>query len=463
MEILIRVLLLATFVFGLELRAQSLAEWKARMVKIQQGDAEGSGFFIGESIVTSEHVVLKENRDSIFLKYPEGSAGKESKGYIQHHSYDDGLAILNNYSRIAVDWVDRGFDMKAEEIKDKEFFALGFPAGTQELRVIGPGQLNEGASRRALIPGVKEMLELRNLPVEFGMSGGALLVRVGEDDYRLAGMISHQFLKRQGGAMTKIQPLESKSEGMAQSDLTFAIPASFVRTWYGDNMNRFGVRIVRKMGADKKIELIYGPLRFRMAKVKPGELEVNGVGGADGSGVGGIQGFSTRESVVVEVSANQDWNNVYDSNAELKKWNEALIRHRKLYVLRMVSASGEVKPLGSLDQFVTLWKRDGLRPVFASGNLEDICHALSATRVKTANLRAGIRRVRDAELNPSVRSWLEKLVEDSYMIDNRYLEPKILGKYLEPSEDGFWSTMLMADFDAVADLQAMLADLAGSK
>lgn len=460
-------LLLGLWISGTQ--AMTLEQWKQLVVKIKTTEGEGSGVAIkalyGPYVLTSEHVVWPSDHRYFTVTDRVGST-RYSHQVVS--SYFHGLAMMYSAGPADTEWLKTDFTMLYDHHKGREFYALGFPAGSKDLRVVGPGQLTEVASRRALIPGVEEVHELTNLPVDFGMSGGILLMREGEDKYVFAGIISHQFLNREGGRPTEIRQLGDGSQSMAPTDLTFAIPTYKVRSWFIDKGASRGIQFERAVSAvDNLPQITFGPLVFRQVRMKPHQIEtaVGGrmtIGGADGSGVGGKAQVTSNEATMIEISPNPRWKTFVDTPAlpeEMRKLNETLVRRRKLYVLRLVDKDGEIKPVSSVDQFITYWQRDGMRPVLFAGTLEEGDKNLALRKAKTATLRTAIWQMRKQALTAPLHEWLERLIDDTYLVDNQLLDPKILRKYMIEPVNTQWSSLLLTDFDAVIEMESALVDL----
>ncbi|MGZ5544732.1 MAG: trypsin-like peptidase domain-containing protein, partial [Limisphaerales bacterium] len=218
----------------------SLDMWKSATVKVistpclvQKPRFEGSGLVVRLQnrlfVLTSEHVIIDDS-SSRLCHAVKNSENAETPAKLLRSDFMMGMALLelsadSTYGAVAIDV------NSLEDLPNAagSLTALGFPAGDSQLQVHQQGRLISSDSQRALIPMVSKMLEVDGLLVEFGFSGGVL---TDETHNTFAGMITHQYLRRESGRPTKPGGLNGDSgEAIRPGDLALVIPAATVMDW----------------------------------------------------------------------------------------------------------------------------------------------------------------------------------------------------------------------------------------
>lgn len=440
--------------------AATLAEWKRQVVKISQTfptnnklRPQGSGFIFHVSgssgFVTSEHVFLPiaNASTSVF-----GEGGFLQDAQVARMSYAKGLALLSSLQLPSDQLLNEKIGLPTAH---SEIFALGYPSGSKTLQIIGPGRITQVSSQRAIIPGIRTVIEVADLPVEFGMSGGPLLMKTGENDYRLIGMISHQFLRREPGKKTKTD-IGSSENAMAPTDLALAIPIAEIQDWLTQpepklNWTRtWNTKLFRD-------EVSFGPLIFRT--IIPTHSKAPGIGGADGSGVGGSE---TERAFGIAIELNENWSGDTTDlgNELLNEWYQRLLR-KEVLEINQVAMPNQLISVDSIDQFLTLWLRDQARPLVVSGRSDDLDPQLPSLKQKIKRVRSALAAVRASALQkqPEIMEWLNVIEGQASLVNNLYLKPQSLAEFLGDSHRGIWQKIVLEDFDLAVELESALQDL----
>jgi hypothetical protein len=148
-----------------------------------------------------------------------------------------------------------------------EIVALGYPKGSHGIQILEKGHVRAINGNRALIPASHDMLEVSNLPVEYGMSGGMLLSK-DEDGYTYAGTLTHQFLKRSAGKQTKALSV-TQNTMLSNQDLAIGIKAQDILKWQKSNDNSIvkWQRELNNSNDELGSSMSFGPLMFNQQKI----------------------------------------------------------------------------------------------------------------------------------------------------------------------------------------------------
>ena len=479
--VLVFLIVMASFQSSI-VQAVDLSKWEKSIVKLTSSPCqlgrplfEGSGIlFVYQNrffVVTSEHVLIHDTTPQNCLNASNRFL-KPVPGKIIRTDYFAGLALLEfkaseDLKSLALNWGD----LKSSEGSDAQLIAMGVPAGAEQLQILNQGQLVTSQGRRALIPGVKIFIEANMLPVEFGMSGGLLLQG---DPARFAGIISHQFLKRDPGHSTSVGTVGEDS-GIRSGDLAIAIPALEVRSWLIETLalkpDQAFLDWVRKPDSQLNHieEICYAVLCFQILETKASDLA--GVGGrGDGAGVGGDEAETgspntIEEGVeklqVIEVSLNPTADE--GSRAEvfsdqlLEDFRISLLRGQRVLIgfLKLQEAQRLVK-FSSLDQFFTLWWRDHLTPVATKSRDKNLERNAALLTQSCRYVQTLAQEHRDRATEANQKSWFAMIRDQALMAENSLITPAELEASLQKTNDVFWIRFYENDFDQATELEAAI-------
>lgn len=464
----------------------SLERWQQAVVKVRSSacstpkiSREGSGLLLQKSgrilVLTSEHVVFHESSAKICHQIQD-LKGRVYATTLLSADYVSGLAALevrsaDQLKEFSVPYSHTVFqsDLKHDST---EALAMGFPFGARQPQILRQGQVVNTRSSRSLIPGQQYLVETKSLPLEYGMSGGVLLQKdpTTKDGFRFAGVLSHQYLKRQAGRETRLAELNS---AMAPTDLGFAIRGADVARWFETKTPRQELPALEwRRDPTAQLEgfeiLNYGPLQFQLKNPKTGRLQRSG--GADGSGIGGSsarQGnleprAEADEELAIEVvlnpAARAELRKLDLGDSDLNAWKERLLRGQSVTIRTMVLESSlETEQVQSLEQFMTLWLRQRNRPVAESKSA--IPTALEAQQVKLENLLRAYSRV---TRQPLVSARVIEIATQLSLLQSGVVPVRDAERILF-GERQLWEALYSEDFQAAVGLETAirqyLADL----
>jgi hypothetical protein len=469
------------FFHAFSAKGAELSKWEKSVVKVTSSPChlgrplfEGSGIlFVFQKhyyVVTSEHVLIHDSSSQTCLNV-SSSELVESSGQLVRADYYAGMALIelkatDRLATLALDWTD----IQGDSAVEPGLTAIGFPAGSDQLQTLNQGQLVTSQGHRAFIPGVKNFIEANLLPVEFGMSGGLL---ISGTEGHFAGMISHQFLKRDPGHSTAVGTVDEE-ESIRNGDLAIAIPAAEIKTWIESVLSGVGSdnQLIWHRKPESQLnhinEVCYGVLCFSARETSASDLQ--GIGGrGDGAGVGGDgSGSSPDESAeklkVIEVhldpTASAEVRAVSYSNPILEDDRTSLLRGQKVLIgfLKMKSAERLVK-LESLDQFLTLWMRDQMIPVATKSRNGDLTKDM-ADLVQASRLVQNLAQYqKDHSTDANQKSWFALIRDQALMAENSLISAGDLEASFNSTNEVFWRQFYEQDFDHATELEGAIRKL----
>ncbi len=453
---------------------QSIENWQKRIVKVVSYpcDAlspryEGTGFVYGEesdgvNIITSEHVLVPESnglqKNCFKVKHPQ--LGEHSVD-VTSRQFSSGLAILklrggNSFPKETVVFSDSW-------TKSSNFVALGYPKDSDKIQFLQNGQGLSYESRRAFIPDSENLTEVVNLPVEFGMSGGLLLSKSG-DKYAFAGVLSHQYLKREPGEASLVAPLKGKSP-LSSSDIAIAIQPSDIDKWVkGHSSGELQSAWKRTLDQSSSEELLENEaMQFRQI---PFSSEFISMGGADGSGIGGETSMRLEEGEILglEVRLNRKYllaNPSFEPSSEImQNWYRWLLAGETLTVIQLMDGPDRrTRSLSSFDEFITLWDRDGYSPLVYRGSIDDFDERHIKFLKKTRMLQETIHRLQNSQVDDHLKSWSKRLSESVLMAENLMTSVQDLKKFSSHDLPEIWNQLYLQAFDLALELESRLQEV----
>jgi len=470
---------------------QSSLNWKAATVKVISSPCltgsprfEGSGLLFHEQgryfVVTSEHVLIQDSSARIchMISNEKIEAGEHARVQLIRADYFHGLALLELSSSAPISKF--AIPMEALQspaaVQGTSLTALGYPAASLQLAVQDQGQLTSARSLRALIPGVKEMIEADGLMVEFGMSGGLLLA--GKQPL-FAGLITHQYLKREAGHPTSVGEINEESS-LLPGDLAFAIPAPQVVEWIQATLAGLGGSdwIRRSQSQLQGIEEVcFQVLCFSMKQKKASDiLGVGGTGGdgagvgGDGAGVGGDGALSSSSESLMIVSVRLDLDSTAEERQQvyadllLEKFRLALLqgqfqKHEIFIGFLKRPMSPRLIAVGSLEKFLTLWKRDGLSVVSIQSSTTHLSQDLQKLILLARSVARLAQEQKDEVTDTDQKVWFNFLRDEALLVENSLSDTQIVAALLSGDNDPYWGEFYQRNFDAAVRLEAQIQAL----
>ena len=456
----------------------SLSDWQKAVVKVSSFPCQagrprfnGTGLAVsyqGElQIITSEHVVLHDSGEGVCHEVQ--SAEKTVSAQLLVADYQKGMALLKLPNQAIP-------SVTAEDLQNEGIFssvnALGYPATSSSLQTLTNGRVINSQSHRALIPGLTNLVELINLPVEYGMSGGVLI----DDKGHFVGMISHQVLKRISGQATMASTLSGEGN---VNDLALGISAKNVITWLFAQKQNTNHEIIwqRYEKAQRSGEEViqFGPLLFSLKQKKATDAwsiggadgtGVGGKGGADGSGIGGDSHTPKAEmlstvQVALNPNSSAEMRRMRLPYSHLEQWKTWLLRGQTLQVVFLrQSGATRLTEIRSLEQFFTMWLRDGQEPVLIRSPLGNEESEINQIR-KLAHTMAQIAQSQSDQLvdGNEIKSWLRRLRDLSLMASNGLTNSAEIAGILNGPNTPYWQKLYDQDFTGASELEASIQKL----
>lgn len=475
--------LLLFFVIAHPAKAQEvLPNWQTATVKVTSSPCltgsprfEGSGLLFQEQgrvfVVTSEHVLIHDSSSRI-CHMISSARGDSQRAQLIRADYFNGLALLELASSDSNSAVPLEILRSPVPAIGESLTALGYPAASNQLAVQSQGQLTSAQSLRALIPGVKAMIEADGLLVEFGMSGGLL---VANKDSRFVGIITHQYLKREAGHPTNVGEIGGENS-VRPGDLAFAIPAAQVADWIQATLTASAKQdwIRRPQSQLQAVEEIcFQVLCFSMTQKKAAEvLEIGGRGG-DGAGVGGdgagVGGDEAKEqmavvSVRLDPTASSEQRQLVYADPELEKFRLGLLQGQSQkqeifigFLKRPMTT--RLVAVGSLEKFVTLWKRDGLKPVAIQSSASHLSQDLQKLSELARSVARLAQQQKDETTDANQKAWFNLLRDEALLVENSLSDVKTVEALLSGDNDPYWGEFYQRNFDAAVKLEAQIQTL----
>ncbi len=332
----------------------------------------------------------------------------------------------------------------------------GVPALSDTAVVDNSGQILSTNGTRHVLPLVTSWIEVRGHS-EFGMSGGALVTESG----KMAGLISHQYLKLNLGTASTIH--EYDAEGAGGEIVALVIPGSLISKWIDSALAHApgsDVRLDADMQKRGILSAVFEGIRFTGHRCKSGGASIGGEGvGIGGEGVG-IGGAGEQKICQISVHANQDtnsWNN--------SAWPLSEARWFKQLKERILGgASADVSALYYKGRQYTL---NGFIPLFAGVQAGAIpltnlkvpfpedsepmrrLHDLHDKLVRAMNAHGSFQAPADSELIGEIQRIAESLANNDF----GYLAV-VDWKELQAHSD--WTQLLEADFLNSVEIKSQL-------
>jgi hypothetical protein len=486
-------IVMALIFHSISANAMSATDWASASVKIVSSPCllgaprfEGSGllFRFNERfyVVTSEHVLIHDLSPKNCISVQNRQIGS-LPGKLIRADYYKGLALLSvNASSDIREFAAEWKELRPPSVPAAVLTALGYPSGSKELQILTRGNLLNDESHRALIPGVHRFVEASSLPVEFGMSGGVLLTGTRLD---FAGILSHQYLKRDLGQTTSVGSI-SRQAGVREGDLAIAIPSSEVMDWLQESLSSEEFKApewTRDSDAQLKgLEMICnGVLCFSMTEKSASDLvgtgggDGGGIGGAsgggDGGGIGGASGDDSdlpRAGEVLKV-VSVELKSTAGTYERAKKYQDPTLEQLRQSLLRGQNVAAaflrqtDVRRLvkfASLDQFFTLWLRDHLVPVFMKSRDGEV----SSDRTDLINACHRVEKLaqkeKDATSDNEMKAWFSMIRDQALLAENGIVSAQDLVGLRSGANDVYWNRFYEEKFDDAVELEKAILALA---
>lgn len=456
--------------------ALPLSSWQEATVKVNSFPCltesprfQGSGLLVSYQnqvyVLTSEHVLIQDK--SAKTCHDAGGAALE----LLTADFKSGLALLEAKESKQLLALAIPLEKLKHNTSSADVLALGFPAGSEARNTLTNGKLLTSESPRALIAGIPKLIEASNLPVEYGMSGGILVSQTG-NDFEFAGILSHQILKREAGQPTR--PDEVKPGPSSQNDLTLAIPASSLLAWVSAQWQPKTEPIWQRNAESQiagKDSLQYGPLLFTLTLKKAQDAwDIGGAytGGSDGSGIGGEEGGENSKDgellqtidVTFVGGAGSDEKAQTLQDPLLDQWRQWLLVGRKVSVVSLKNPQARVLVrLRSLSQFLTLWLRDGQRPL---GIRSKDANAKNDADVLILKARAVAKLAQEARDKTTVldqQAWFAMIRDTALSAETGLAASRDISALLTGEGDRYWREYYSSEFDAAVALETAINSL----
>lgn len=439
-----------------------LLAWKNAVVKIvsypcqtRAPEFQGTGILVNVNshleVITSEHILLQDNSGRICFEV-------RNEKMATSFAKIDAISLMKGLARLSVtddQLKDFAIDIQAlskgnEGDQVISVSALGFPFDSEQLQILNEGSVITEKSKRALLPEVTDMIEASGLPVEFGMSGGVLLAKLGPDSFAFKGLLSHQVLRRLPGKSTKVEIINSQSNVSAE-DLVLAIPSIEMQN---DNWRR-------DLNAQLNNREVFsnGVLNFELKKEAATELF--SIGGADGSGIGGSDGPTAEFLGVVNVTLDQkatyEQKVLILNDPLLEKWKNWLLQGKSFEIIFLRGSGHRLISINSLSQFFTLWKRDQYIPVslrtLNDTEVDKKLHSYSQQVVLIA------QKARDNAGENELKTWFGLVRDMAILADQKTVSSFDVLELLDGANDIYWKQYYDANFDDAVLLESSIKNL----
>lgn len=462
---------------------QTLADWRAAVVKIESFSCsdrsrrlEGTGILILKDgityVLTSEHVVLHDSSSGSCHRVMGKNTGLLSA------DVNSGLALLEFQEDLPAEILNRGipFGRHRSVTIDDRVGILGFPLGSRDLITLTGGRVRDPESRRGLIPSVLTLIESDRTPVEYGFSGGPLIAQDLKGDWRLAGLVSHQVLRRGEGRASRIDEMEQAAEPF---DIALSIPAREIDAWMKralDQQSQIEWARVPTEQLRGLSTLTSGPLQFTAISQQdfvvsgaPREMKMAGplryIGGGDGAGVGGASAhsFKSKDLIAIRVSLRPGLTRHEKQqvlvNEDLEKWRQWVLAGYDVQVafFKRVDENALV-PIVSPSQFLTLLARKEGTPIAIRTHrsnqtgpaLSEIEHASRETQLR-------LQQMMDLSAPVEIQAWFLRIRDLCLLAENLLLLPDELKVELDNARA--WNFLYSTHFDEAVALETDLTDL----
>jgi len=444
--------------------ASDLKTWERASVKIKSYPCktkspvyEGSGVIISNNkVITSEHVLMPVTGQSICYSVENNYIGK-IKASVVRNDFVNGLAELKLNEDVSS---FPKLELDTNVSRSSEIIAIGYPKGSLGVQILEQGKVLTVNGKRALIPANHEMLEVSNLPVEYGMSGGILLSK-NNDDYFYAGTLTHQFLKRSAGKQTKTLSM-SQNTMLSNQDLAIGIKAQDVLKWSKSTQVPMvqWKRELNNSSNELNSSMSFGPLIFNQQKI---DSSLFAMGGADGVGIGGDDTDDDDDSLIgIEIKLNKSYldnRESVDLNSPiLNRWYKWLLAGEKLTIVQVTSEDSS-QSITSFDQLVTLWKRDGYKPLVVRGNIGSLDTKMKELLVQTHGIKETLQMLRTSNSSRDLNVWLSLFEEKLLVLENNLGSNYDLEVFSNEYASDFWEVIYLDHFDEAVELEMQIVKL----
>jgi hypothetical protein len=445
--------------FTLNTMAMNLNDWEKLVVKVKSFPCatrnpvyEGSGVILKDNkVITSEHVLMPKSAGDICYEVKNSFIGNQKANLVKN-DFRSGLAKLSLVKDLEVPTALIDYDLT----RSKEIIALGFPKGSSTLQILDDGKVRSLKGSRALIPDIKNMIEVSNIPVEYGMSGGVLISQSG-NGLAFAGTLTHQYLQRNAGSETTVVNANEQLV-MTSHDLAIGIRSQDVIDWSHSNANN-PLIWERAMNTHKESSfgaMNYGPFSFEKKVIDSSTFMM---GGADGVGIGGKDDDDDDDEnrlLGIEIKLNDELLSQFsesDLNSPiLKNWYQWLLRGETLTIVQL-SSDHKNHSITSFDQLVTLWERDGFRPLVIRGKIESLDSKVNEVFSLTRKLRSSFSLLKENTTNRNTKVWIDFYLNKLLMIENNIGNRDDLKVFEQSFAQEFWDDIYMTSFDKALVLE----------
>jgi hypothetical protein len=466
MERLITKIIFITLSMGMvaNSNATDLSTWERASVKIKSYPCqtkspvyEGSGVIIDSNkVITSEHILMPTTGQSICYSVENDYIGNV-KASVVRNDFESGLAELKLDEEVSS---FPNLELDANVSRSSEIIALGYPKGSHGIQILEQGKVLTINGKRALIPTNHEMLEVSNLPVEYGMSGGILLSK-DDNGYSYAGTLTHQFLKRSAGKQTKILSM-SQNTMLSNQDLAIGIKAQDVLMWQKstDVPVIQWKRELNSSNDELSSSMSFGPLIFNQQKI---DSSVFAMGGADGVGIGGDDTDGDDDSLIgIEIKLNKNYLDNHQStdldSPILNRWYKWLLAGEKLTIVQVISDDSS-QSITSFDQLVTLWKRDGYKPLVVRGNIGSLDTKMKELLAQTYEVKDTLLKLKLSSNDREVNIWLSLFEKKLLVLENNLGSGHDLEVFSHEYASDFWEVVYLDHFDEAIELEMKIVKL----
>lgn len=443
--------------------AMDLSDWEKIVVKVKSFPCaikspvyEGSGVILNDGeVITSEHVLLPKGASDVCYEVSNGFMGSQKANLIKN-DFSSGLAKLSlvNDLSLPIASIDN------QLTRSSEILALGFPKGSSQLQILNNGKVRSLNSNRALIPNIKEMVEVSNIPVEYGMSGG-VLVSQSDNGLAFAGTLTHQYLQRNTGSETRVMNT-SEQLTMTAQDLAIGIRSQDVIDWSHSNVNNslMWERAINSHTEKSLGAMNYGPFSFEKKAI---DSSIFMMGGADGVGIGGEDDDDDEDGLIgIEIKLNDKVLSKFDdsdlSSSILKNWHKWLLRGETLTIVQL-SSDRKNQSITSFDQLVTLWERDGFRPLVIRGEIENLDTKVNEVFSHTRKLRSSLSLLKENTTNRNTKAWIDFYLNKLLIIENNLGNRDDLKVFEHDYAQEFWDDVYMTSFEDALTIEREIEEL----
>jgi hypothetical protein len=187
------------------------------------------------------------------------------------------------------------------------------------------------------------------------------------------------------------------------------------------------------------------------------------MGGADGVGIGGDDGDDENDSLIgIEIELNKNYLKNHDdvelNSPTLKRWYNWLLAGEKLTIVQVISDDSS-QSITSFDQLVTLWERDGYKPLVVRGNIGSLDTKMKELLSHTHEIKDTLLKLKLSSHDRKVNTWLSLFEKKLLVLENNLGNIHDLDVFSHEYASDFWEAIYLDHFDEAIELEMKIVKL----